>query len=549
MDTPTNIEEEFDKRQREVRLNNNTAQKVFEDKMTELIGGLDSPPGKSAAEFQFPIALSGSLDFSKLPVPIKLFLTRTNKLSFVPGEITDIRGWGVVKHMTELDFSRQLLTELDFTESKDLFGWKLLNLERNGLRDFNWKKCLSIKNVNFGHNRFVRLAVLPRTLEVLDVRNNRLELLDLSHGTNLRYINASNNTSSMVLVPPPRENNDYELIQTYTSPSITEPSIAAESEESLAETSASSVKEAQNQREAIHQKVDFQEGLKEYFRYRSEYEQKVALEKRELWKKYRVKKGASLSAARQMMSRYVPNCLNCEQPGGMIFQFIPEESKYKALCGARHPCNFRIEVFRSGDYIRLPEVMNTEFAFLEKCKQDMIIQKQEVFFNGNSGEITKMKKYKEIMELYEEVTQNLEKFKQQLDDAYSTDRQKRIDELTLQIGEWIAQNKALISPESVRGAVNQLLEKRRASNQVTRVTDWEDEEEEKGREEERLRMVTETEICSLFPLIQKLRRETYDVMEIEATNDGCRLVQDKIGFSKLEYNMGAEPPAMISFVK
>jgi len=62
-------------------------------------------------------------------------------------------------------------------------------------------------------------------------------------------------------------------------------------------------------------------------------------------------------------------------------------------------------------------------------------------------------------------------------------------------------------------------------------------------------MVVETEICELFPLVHKLRKQTYDVMYVDTDEDkdGCELIQEKIAFSQGEYNLAVEPPAVISF--
>ena len=103
------------------------------------------------------------------------------------------------------------------------------------------------------------------------------------------------------------------------------------------------------------------------------------------------------------------------------------------------------------------------------------------------------------------------------------------------------------------GAVSDVLEGRRVRSRSLRGTDWEEEveeEEEKGREDERLRMVVETEICEMFPLVHKLRKETYDVMQVEREEEkgGCRLIQEKIAFSQGEYNLAVEPPAVVAFM-
>jgi ribosomal protein L12E/L44/L45/RPP1/RPP2 len=547
-------EEEFDKKQNEIRQTSNTAQAVFQEKMTEMIATAGSG-GKDIREIQFPIALSGSLNFSKLPIAIKLVLSKIKKLSFVPGEITDIQGWVDIRQLVELNLNRQLITDLGLSGMKGTLSWKVLNLEGNGIREIKWGHFLGLVNVNLSYNRLVRMGVLPRTLEILDVRNNRLELLDLSHGTNLRYINSSNNTSGLVVIPPPRENTDYELIQTSTSPylapstPVQEEDGSEKGEEKDEEKKESEKKESK--RESIIRTVDYREGLKEYFRYRAQYEQKTTQEKRDLWKKYRFGKKGSLSLARQMLSRHVPTCLNCQQPGGMIFQFLPEEKKYKGLCGASHPCNFRIEVFRSGEYMRLVDIIEEEQKYSEECKQDLITKKQEIFF-GYVDELSGLKKSKEILEECEETSKHVRFLEREYEKLYDSERRRRIDELTLQIGQWITQNKVLISPETVAGAVSDILAGRSSRSRSLRGTDWEEEveeEEERGREEERLRMVVETEVCQLFPLVQKLRKETYDTMIIETDEEkgGCSLIQEKIAFSQGEYNLAVEPPAVVAF--
>jgi hypothetical protein len=541
-----NQEEDFDKRQREVRETNNTAQAVFEDKMIQFIAATGSG-GKNINEIQIPVALSGSLNFSRLPIPIKIVLSKIKKLSFVPGEITDVQGWGVIQQLEELNLSNQLLTELDIG-LKERLSWKVLNVEGNGIREIKWQPFLNLVNANFSYNRFVRMGVVPKSLEILDVRNNRLEMLDLSHGARLRYINSSNNTSTMVLIPPPYENTDYELIQTSTSPfyPITET-------EKTDEPGEKGKKGKEKKREDITRNMDYQEGLKEYFRYRAQYEQTVSKKKYQLWKKYRFGKNGSLSLARQMLSRYVPSCLNCQQSGGMIFQFLPEENKYKGLCGASHPCPFRIEIYRSGNYIRLTDIIEEEYRSSEDCKQSLITQKQDILF-GYVDELSGLKKSKKILEECNETSETIKYLEKQHARLYDSERRRRIDDLTLQIGQWITQNKVLISPETVAGTVSDILARRHAQSGKLRGSDWEEEmveEEEKGLEEERLRMVVESEICNLFPLVQKLRKETYDVMVVEPDEEkeGCRLIQEKIAFSQGEYNLDVEPPAVVAFYR
>ena len=537
-----NRQEELDKRQQEIRQNENTAQSIFQEKMMDLITR-EGSNGKNMREFQFPIALSGVLDFSMLPIELKIVISRLKKLSFVSGEITDIKGFNEIKNLEEFDISKQLITELNFRNLNGNVMWKTLNLEGNGIRELEWGQFMYLKQINVSYNRFVRLATLPRTLEIIDVRNNRLELLDLSRGGNLRYINASNNTTQLVIIPPPRENTDYELIQTNTSPyfhSVLE-DIETEREEEKGEKGK---EKKGNKREAMIQEVDYQEGLKKYFDYKSNYERKIAEEKRGLWNKYRHGKKGSVSLARQMLSRYIPTCLNCEQPGGMVFHFFPEEKKYKGLCGASHPCSFRIEIFRSGIYMRIHDVLQEEMDNLEISKQDFIINKQKIVF-GYLDNLSGVKKSKKLLEESEETEKHIRFLKKEYDDLYDVERRKNIDNMKIKIGEIITQNKILLSPE-MGGEVSELLTKRRKTNS----NDWEEnmiEEEEKGREEERLRMVVETEICELFPLIQKLRKETYDTMKIEDEEEGCRLIQEKISFVKEEYNLSVEPPAVLAF--
>lgn len=537
-------EEELDKRQREVRQNRNTAQAVFQDKMTDLIAR-EGASGKNMREIQFPIALSGVLDFSNLPIAIKMVISRLKKLSFIPGELVEIKGFGEIRQLEELNVSKQLITKLDFLNLKGMLMWKTLNLEGNGLRELDWGSFMYLKQLNISYNRFVRLGALPRTLEILDVRNNRLELLDLSRGVLLRYVNASNNTTQMVMIPPPRENTECEIIQNNTSPYL-----EAELEETdTTETGMgkNSVKKGEK-REAMIRKIDYQEGLRKYFEMKTEYERKVAEEKHAIWNKYRFGKKGSISLGRQMLSRYTPTCLNCDQPGGMLFQYLSEEKKYKALCGASHPCSFRMEIFRSGDYARLTDILEEVRMESEDCKQQHIIATQEIRF-GYMDELSGTKKSSRILEDCNETGRFLKTLEKEYENLFDSARRKRMDDFTLQKGEWLAQNEVLLRPSAGGKGVSEIMEGRRRTKKVGK--DWEEElveEEEEGREEERLRMVVETEVCQLFPLVHKLRKEMYDVMTVSVDDDGvCKLIQEKIGFAKGEYNWGVEPAAVLAF--
>jgi hypothetical protein len=143
----------------------------------------------------------------------------------------------------------------------------------------------------------------------------------------------------------------------------------------------------------------------------------------------------------------------------------------------------------------------------------------------------------------------LKTLEKEYDDLFDTVRRKRIDDFTLQKGEWLAQNEVLLRPSAGGKGVSEIMEGRRRTKTVGK--DWEEElveEEEEGREEERLRMLVETEVCQLFPLVHKLRNEIYDVMTVSVDDDGgCKLIQDKIGFVKGEYNWGVEPAAVLEF--
>ena len=544
-------EEELDKRQREVRQNRNTAQVVFQEKMTELIAR-EGTNGKNMREIQFPIALSGVLDFSNLPVAIKMVISRLKKLSFVPGELVEIKGFGEIRQLEELNLPKQLITKLDLLNLSGMLMWKTLNLEGNGLRELDWGSFMYLKQLNISYNRFVRLGALPRTLEILDARNNRLELLDLSRGVLLRYVNASNNTTQMVMIPLPRENTECEIVQNNMSPYLEAEMEDLEEEETDSSMESGKSKDAKKgkgeKREAMIRKMDYHEGLRKYFEMKTEYERKVAEQKRRIWNKYRYGKKGSISLGRQMMIDYVPTCLNCDQPGGMIFQYLSEEKKYKALCGAIQPCSFRIDIFRSGDYTRLTDVIEETRMESEDCKQNHIIATQEIRF-GYLDELSGTKKSARILEECNETGRFLKILEKEYEDLFDSARRKRVNDYTLQKGEWLAQNEVLLRPSAGGKGVSEIMEGRRRTKTVGK--EWEEElveEEEEGREEERLRMLVETEVCQLFPLVHKMRNEIYDVMTVSEEDDGgCRLIQDKIGFAKGEYNWGVEPAAVLEF--
>ena len=466
-------EEELDKRQLDIRQNRNTAQAVFQEKMTDLIAR-EGTNGKNMREIQFPIALSGVLDFSNLPVAIQIVISRLKKLSFVPGELVEIKGLGGIRQLEELNLSKQMITKLVFLNLSGMLMWKTLNLEGNGLRELDWGSFMYLKQLNVSYNRFVRLGTLPRTLEILDIRNNRLELLDLSRGALLRYVNASNNTTQMVMIPPPRENTDCEIVQNNTSPYLeAELEDLEEESDSMESGKSKDAKKGKGEkRDAIIRKMDYHEGLRKYFEMKTNYERKMVEEKRGIWNKYRFGKKGSISLGREMLIRYTPTCLNCAQPGGMIFQFLSEEKKYKALCGAIQPCSFRIEIFRSGDYERLTDVIKEAQMESEDCKQQHIIATQEIRF-GYLDELSGMKKSERILKDCKDTADFLKILEKEHEDLFDSARRKRMDDYTLQKGEWLAQNEALLRPTAGGKGASEIMEGRRRTKTVGK--EWEEE--------------------------------------------------------------------------
>lgn len=490
------MNEKYDKRQREARdPANNSAQQQFEAKIAEVMAHAGGADENRIREFHFPLPLVGSLDFGKTPNSMRPFFAKLTKLSFPMGEITDIKGLNHFPGLKELNISGQLLTDIEFPKQNNLTH---LNIAFNGINEVNWSVLRKLVEVNIAHNRFSKIPNLPSNLEHLHAENNRLELLNLSSLSKLRHVNVSNNPTAMVIVPPP-PSIDYELVQN------DETSFAAHTD---LYTNPLTKNPTAKTVEQIVKIKDYEEALKLYYDYKAKYEQKIAEDKTKIWK------DNSHAAAKELLRKYVPVCINCDQPGGMIFQFSNETARYKAMCGATYPCNFNLELYRvTKEYKALDAHLTEEKEDFEKLRQEYIMATMETMY-GFIDKPRGLKKCEQIMDECNGSKKIIENVQKRIDGLFDKQRKERIDNLTKEIGEWICQNKVLITPTSAQGVVEDLMNKRRQTEDISRLNDFEDEAEEDDGKTERLRMVVENEVCQLFPLAEKLRRQKYDRMEI-----------------------------------
>lgn len=512
---------------KEVMQNRNTAQQ----KMIEIIEHQITSTGKEITELLFSDPLSGDINFAQFPANLKSNLFHLKTLKFVKGEITSIQGLNLFPVLETVEIPNNLLVNLEMgneNEQRSIL-WKTLNVENNGLSNLPFKRFTKIENLNLSHNQFHKISDLPESLENLHCEHNRLTFLDLSKCIHLKYVNCSYNNHKLTLIPTPQE-IDTEIIndQKLTI------------HEETAEMETGGAREEESDR-----KIEYKEALVAYFSTKKKYEDKWRENKLKVWEKNIKKIGKK--ATQRLVQAVVPKCINCDQPGGMLFRY--EDQKYNAQCSASNPCNFHIQLFRAGDYNHTLDFLYQIRELMEEDKQDYIKVKHDIKY-GYLNEVEGIKKEKELLEDYElseKIYKNTEK---ELISLYSEERQEKIHRKQREIYETISENDALLSIEPF----------------ITKLNTKNDEEEEDIEEEERkkvlegrIEMVVENELKVLFPAIQTLRPWIYDnvqvvkeyrekyLIPISEKESRIRLFQEKINLGKMYSTDKNESPAVLRF--
>lgn len=351
----------------------NTAQSDFLDILEHL------EPTTSVVDVRIP--LTGALDCSVLS---KCNFTGITALLFAPGGITSING--IPKGVTKVICGGNKLTDIPAELPDSLVE---LDLHENMIGEVREGTLpTGLKDINLCDNRINSLANLPKDLEILRCENNRMKVLNLTGIVGLRILKCGSNPLLVIEgVPDTLEEFDSDT-------------------DIVVEIRGTD----KGEHEEIEQKANYNEALYTFFEMKREYENRVFLSKREIFRASKTKK-----EARMKIKMLKPKCSYCERPVGSIFK--TEGRKFIARCGdGAHPCPFHIELF-GGEYSKIEHMMGEYQRTVEFTKQSIIEDKLNVLYQY-LNEKDAVDFFKDNLDYYTKQSVHLESLTNEYTDLY-----------------------------------------------------------------------------------------------------------------------------------
>ena len=455
---------------------NNTAQR-------QLIDILETLPPSSTHKLNISIPLSGEVDFSILA---SMGFNHIRSIHLGEGKITQIKH--IPNTVTIFHCPKNILTVLDLPKQIKEFNCAhnhIHTLELTGIHELTKLVC--------SYNELTELVNLPDTLVEIDCEYNNITHLDLDGLNSLKRLHCSHNKLMIIQNLP----SELEDLQMDNNP-MTEI-------EHLAHGKSKTVVESDTEK-----KVDYIEGLNEYFRLKTKYENKVNDMKKAAFYSSTNKKVGKRKAA-----SVKPPCINCKRPVGSIFSHHDE--KYTAICGDKDsPCNFNIQIM-NGYFFNFESLLTMTTESLADAKTAIIIQKLDTLFNYLS-EVRSSALFKKELENY----------------TKSSEHYKTVHDIHEQLHKNM-HKKELI--ERKTSEIYELLE-----NIQIMLNEY-----DKTKNIEILKTLVQMQKDELIPKVEFLRRLKYEVMEMyEDKHEVLHLVQNGIPLSKIDYTY-SEPARVVKF--
>lgn len=478
-------------------LNNDTAQNI-------LLGILDKFDS-NVRELSIHESLHGNLDFSILKT--QGFNNIKSIIIAEKGEVTNISN--LPEGLEKLVCSNQYLIELENIPK----SIKEIDCQHNFISSLDISNLNKLKILQISNNQIKRIENIPNSLEELYCNNNRINNLNLRDLLLLRVLHTSNNKAIIIENLPPSvvdfksENNPYIEIEY-----------------------ANLHRSTNNEEKDNEEKINYIESIFDYFKLKKSYEDKNSMEKKKLYRKATSKK-----IGKKKISKWIPKCIQCKQPGGTIFS-RKNETNY-AVCGNKNsPCNLNIEIF-NGKNFDLDHILQTMgLEELIDVKENIIKQKLDNIFNYENEKIV-MKKFKENLEEFSFFNNEYNELLEKNNNLYKDEvREDMILRKTNHIYD-------------LMNAVKELI------NQYN-----------KDNNGNLLKTAIEIQVNELNPEIQNLRRLRYEIMEIkyskqtkssmnenedteeEVTYNNSFLFQRYYSLQKLQTLTG-KPPAVVKYSK
>jgi Leucine-rich repeat (LRR) protein len=456
------------------------------DAQTYFEGLLNTLDPNETYELRLEIPLSGSLDFSLLKD--KQFNRVDNIVFQQPGQVTELRN--IPEGVVYIECANQSITEFDNGPA----SLEELYMPDNKMHKFSGKQYPKLRILNVSDNQLTHLDNLPATLKTLECSNNQIRKISLEKTQELVTLKASNNPLLILSHVPPSlvdmemENNPFTEI----------------------EREDGTKKDKKKQ----EKKMEFMDGLREYFRLKDGYEKKLLK-----MKKNAFEKGGNKKEGRKFASTVKPACIHCKKKVGTLFYF--QDDTYYAICGDKtKPCDLYIKIYR-GSYFPLDEMMEIGEEEIEKKKEEIIRLKMDTLFKYVTSESTS-RQFKKDLEEYNEESRLHKKTLEQYDRLY--DNVERISQTSKK------QEKVYEIMQDIKSILN--------------------EYHEKGSRE-LLNAAVDMQIKDLIPALKNLRWMKYDTMFMEDSNETgvSSLVQREVSVHHKDYLVGREPSVLKFVVK
>lgn len=372
---------------------NNIAQTQFVD----ILNNIDNA---NTIDLNINMPLSGDLDLSVLEDYKQL-----RNIMFTEGRITSVRN--IPEKIQKIEISKNLLIDLENLPK----GLLHLNINDNYLKFLDLSYLEQFEILYCENNKLTEVK-LPKSIIECYLTNNDIKHLDLKDFTELKILHISNNPLIVV------ENKDTINIREYECDN-----------NPLANLDSDTFITGDDIDDTPIKKVEYKEALNMYFKLKTNYEEKVKLEKKDLIK----------IMNKSNLKNYQPKCIKCKKQGGTIFKI--ENNTYICHCGNRdNPCNLNIKLLR-GDYIFDGEevISNSLQSVINEHKEDIIKQKLDTLLNFIS-EQESAKKFKEKMQMFNDDSLLLNKSLKDYDELYNNSIKEASINKKIELIETIKQN-------------------------------------------------------------------------------------------------------------
>ena len=259
-------------------------------------------------------------------------------------------------------------------------------------------------------------------------------------------------------------------------------------------------------------KMEYLDGLREYFRLKDVYDKKLSKMKRTAFEK-----GHTKREGRKFARGVKPACIYCKRKVGSLFYI--KDHTYYAICGDKtKPCDLSIKIFR-GEYFPLDMFMEMGEEAIEKKKEEIIRLKMDTMFKYVSADTTS-RQFKKNLEEYNEESILHKKTLEQYDGLYDNVERKS-QTAKKQVNVYDIQ-------QDIKSLTDEYLEK---------------------NNREILNAAIDMQIKDLIPALHNLRWMKYDTMFME-DNDVTgisTLVQREVSVHHKDILMGPEP-SVLKFV-